>query len=127
MKTNACFLSEAEPRKVIKHVWTGLKMVLYNKLSVRFFCAAAVVRQGFVVQLVCDLLDEGNAAFREGDWTEAQDHFSEGINVALYAQAEGLNVPGSLLESLYINRAAVHQNMVNLTPYLHAFVGQAGR
>ncbi len=69
-----------------------------------------------MVQLVCDLLDEGNAAFREGDWTEAQDHFSEGVNVALYAQAEGLNVPAALLESLYVNRAAVHQNMVNLTP-----------
>lgn len=67
--------------------------------------------EGFVVQLVCDLLDEGNAAFREDDWTEAQDHFSEGVNVALYAQAEGLNVPAALLESLYINRAAVHQNM----------------
>uniref|UniRef100_A0A673J5K9 Zinc finger CCCH domain-containing protein 7B-like n=1 Tax=Sinocyclocheilus rhinocerous TaxID=307959 RepID=A0A673J5K9_9TELE len=66
---------------------------------------------GFVLQLVCDLLDEGNAVFREGDWTQARDHFSEGVNVAFYAQAEGLNVPAALLESLYINRAAVHQNM----------------
>uniref|UniRef100_A0A8C1NDQ0 Zinc finger CCCH-type containing 7Ba n=1 Tax=Cyprinus carpio TaxID=7962 RepID=A0A8C1NDQ0_CYPCA len=69
------------------------------------------IQRGFVVQLVCDLLEEGNAAFREGDSTEARDHFSEGVNVALYAQAEGLNVPAALLESLYINRAAVHQNM----------------
>ncbi|XP_016114729.1 zinc finger CCCH domain-containing protein 7A-like [Sinocyclocheilus grahami] len=67
--------------------------------------------EGFVVQLVCDLLDEGNAAFREGDWTQARGHFSEAVNVALYAQTEGLNVPAALLESLYINRAAVHQNM----------------
>ncbi|RXN11089.1 zinc finger CCCH domain-containing 7B-like protein [Labeo rohita] len=67
--------------------------------------------EGFVVQLVCDLLDEGNAAFREDDWMQARGHFSEGVNVALYAQAEGLNVPNALLESLYINRAAVHQNM----------------
>uniref|UniRef100_A0A671R302 Zinc finger CCCH-type containing 7Ba n=1 Tax=Sinocyclocheilus anshuiensis TaxID=1608454 RepID=A0A671R302_9TELE len=66
---------------------------------------------GFVVQLVCDLLDEGNDAFREGDWTQARGHFSEAVNVALYAQTEGLNVPAALLESLYINRAAVHQNM----------------
>lgn len=58
--------------------------------------------EGFVVQLVCDLLEEGNAAFREGDSTEARDHFSEGVNVALYAQAEGLNVPAALLESLSI-------------------------
>ncbi|ROL41298.1 Zinc finger CCCH domain-containing protein 7B [Anabarilius grahami] len=67
--------------------------------------------EGFVVQLVCDLLDEGNAAFREDEWTQAQGHFSEGVNVALYAQAEGLHVPAALLESLYINRAAAHQNM----------------
>lgn len=67
--------------------------------------------EGFLVQLVCDLLDEGNAAFREGDWMQAQFHFTEGVNVALYARAEGLNVPVALLESLYINRAAVHQNM----------------
>ncbi|XP_073692616.1 zinc finger CCCH-type containing 7Ba [Garra rufa] len=66
--------------------------------------------EGFLVQLVCDLLDEGNAAFRQGDWMQARSHFSEGVNVALYAQAEGLNVPTALLESLYINRAAVHQN-----------------
>uniref|UniRef100_A0A673JKI0 Zinc finger CCCH domain-containing protein 7B-like n=1 Tax=Sinocyclocheilus rhinocerous TaxID=307959 RepID=A0A673JKI0_9TELE len=69
------------------------------------------IQRGFVVQLVCDLLDEGNAAFREGDWTQARGHFSEAVNVALYAQTEGLNVPAALLESLYINRAAVHQNM----------------
>ncbi|KAI2666900.1 Zinc finger CCCH domain-containing protein 7B [Labeo rohita] len=56
--------------------------------------------EGFVVQLVCDLLDEGNAAFREDDWMQARGHFSEGVNVALYAQAEGLNVPNALLESL---------------------------
>uniref|UniRef100_A0A9J8B6A0 Zinc finger CCCH-type containing 7Ba n=1 Tax=Cyprinus carpio carpio TaxID=630221 RepID=A0A9J8B6A0_CYPCA len=67
--------------------------------------------EGFVVQLVCNLLDEGNAAFREGDWMQALGHFDEAVNVALYAQAEGLNVPAALLESLYINRAAVHQNM----------------
>uniref|UniRef100_A0A9J8CPG0 Zinc finger CCCH-type containing 7Ba n=1 Tax=Cyprinus carpio carpio TaxID=630221 RepID=A0A9J8CPG0_CYPCA len=75
-----------------------------------FFCPV-VVHQGFVVQLVCNLLDEGNAAFREGDWMQALGHFDEAVNVALYAQAEGLNVPAALLESLYINRAAVHQNM----------------
>ncbi|KAG1966940.1 zinc finger CCCH-type containing 7Ba isoform X3 [Pimephales promelas] len=67
--------------------------------------------EGFVVQLVCDLLDEGNASFREGEWTQARAHFSEGVNVSLYAQAEGLHVPNALLESLYINRAATHQNM----------------
>ncbi|KAI4880524.1 hypothetical protein NFI96_026789, partial [Prochilodus magdalenae] len=67
--------------------------------------------QGFLMQLVCNLLDEGNAAFREGEWTLARGHFSEGISVARYAQAEGLKVPVALLESLYVNRAAAHQNM----------------
>lgn len=67
--------------------------------------------EGFVVQLVCDLLDEGNAAFRDGEWSQARAHFTEGVNVALYARGEGLRVPAALLESLYINRAATHENM----------------
>uniref|UniRef100_A0A8C1HVL7 Zinc finger CCCH-type containing 7B n=1 Tax=Cyprinus carpio carpio TaxID=630221 RepID=A0A8C1HVL7_CYPCA len=99
-----------ERQKRREQIQRALSFINYNKRSVCFFFAV-VVRQGFVVQLVCDLLEEGNAAFREGDSTEARDHFSEGVNVALYAQAEGLNVPAALLESLYINRAAVHQNM----------------
>lgn len=70
--------------------------------------------QGFVVQLVCDLLDEGNTAFRDGVWPQALVHFTEGVNVALYARGEGLRVPTALLESLYINRAAAHQNMVRM-------------
>ncbi|XP_051988841.1 zinc finger CCCH domain-containing protein 7A-like [Xyrauchen texanus] len=67
--------------------------------------------EGFVIKLVCNLLDEGNAAFRERRWMQAQADFSEGVSVALYAQDEGLHVPAALLESLYINRAAAHQNM----------------
>lgn len=69
------------------------------------------------MQLVCNLLDEGNAAFREGEWTLSRSHFSEGLSVARYAQAEGLEVPTALLESLYVNRAAALHNMVSsLTP-----------
>ncbi|XP_066530794.1 zinc finger CCCH-type containing 7Ba isoform X2 [Hoplias malabaricus] len=67
--------------------------------------------EGFLMQLVCNLLDEGNAAFREGERTLARGHFSEGISVARYAQAEGLKVPPALLESLYVNRAATLQNL----------------
>ncbi|XP_009297350.2 zinc finger CCCH-type containing 7Ba [Danio rerio] len=67
--------------------------------------------EGFVVQLVCDLLEEGNAVFAERDWMRALQHFSEAISVALYAENEELSVPSGLLESLYINRAVVHQNM----------------
>lgn len=69
--------------------------------------------QGFLMQLVCNLLDEGNAAFREGDWTLARGHFSEGVSVARYAQGEGVTVPAALLESLYVNRAAAQHNMVS--------------
>lgn len=69
--------------------------------------------QSFLVHLVCNLLDEGNAAFREGDWTLARGHFSEGVSVARYAQGEGVTVPAALLESLYVNRAAVQHNMVS--------------
>ncbi|MCJ8749488.1 hypothetical protein PDJAM_G00176910 [Pangasius djambal] len=69
--------------------------------------------EGFLMQLVCNLLDEGNAAFREGDWTLARGHFSEGVSVARYAQGEGVTVPVALLESLYVNRAAAQHNMVS--------------
>lgn len=67
-----------------------------------------------MVQLVCDLLDEGNAAFRDDEWSQARAYFTEGVNVALYARGEGLQVPAALLESLYINRATAHQNMVQM-------------
>uniref|UniRef100_A0A8C9VZG6 Zinc finger CCCH-type containing 7B n=1 Tax=Scleropages formosus TaxID=113540 RepID=A0A8C9VZG6_SCLFO len=64
----------------------------------------------FLTQLVCNLLDEGNAAFREGDFRQATYHYSEGVSVARYAQAEALVIPPELLESLYVNRAAAYHN-----------------
>ncbi|XP_026877845.2 zinc finger CCCH-type containing 7Ba isoform X1 [Electrophorus electricus] len=67
--------------------------------------------EGFLMQLVCNLLDEGNAAFREGDWILARGHFSEGISVARYGQDEDVAVPPALLESLYVNRAAAQHYM----------------
>lgn len=69
--------------------------------------------QGFLTQLVCNLLDEGNAMFREGEWQQAIKDFSEGVNVAHYAQAESLEIPSALLESLYFNRAAAYHSMVS--------------
>uniref|UniRef100_A0A8C9WP95 Zinc finger CCCH-type containing 7B n=1 Tax=Scleropages formosus TaxID=113540 RepID=A0A8C9WP95_SCLFO len=66
--------------------------------------------QAFLTQLVCNLLDEGNAAFREGDFRQATYHYSEGVSVARYAQAEALVIPPELLESLYVNRAAAYHN-----------------
>ncbi|KAL0179625.1 hypothetical protein M9458_025067, partial [Cirrhinus mrigala] len=58
----------------------------------------------FLTQLVCNLLDEGNAV-------QASVHYSEGVNVARYAQSEALVIPPELLESLYVNRAAAHYSL----------------
>ncbi|XP_062859211.1 zinc finger CCCH domain-containing protein 7B isoform X2 [Trichomycterus rosablanca] len=67
--------------------------------------------EGFLTQLVCNLLDEGNTVFRDGDWKQAATHYSEGVNVARYAQSEALAIPPELLESLYVNRAAAFYNL----------------
>ncbi|XP_026861813.2 zinc finger CCCH domain-containing protein 7B isoform X2 [Electrophorus electricus] len=67
--------------------------------------------EAFLTQLVCNLLDEGNTVFRDGDWRQAAMHYSEGVNVARYAQSEALVIPPELLESLYVNRAAAHYNL----------------
>ncbi|KAM7386464.1 hypothetical protein PAMA_009197 [Pampus argenteus] len=67
--------------------------------------------QGFLTQLVCNLLDEGNALFRDRDWEQAERMFTEGLNVSDYAEAEDIQIPRVLLESLYINRAAVYQSV----------------
>lgn len=68
--------------------------------------------KAFLTQLVCNLLDEGNSCFRDGDWRQATQQYSEGISVARYAQAEALVIPHELLESLYVNRAAAYYQMV---------------
>lgn len=70
------------------------------------------LRQAFLTQLVCHLLDEGNACYRDGDWRQASQQYSEGISVARYAQAEALVIPHELLESLYVNRAAAYYQTV---------------
>ncbi|XP_019719854.1 zinc finger CCCH domain-containing protein 7B isoform X2 [Hippocampus comes] len=63
--------------------------------------------EAFLTQLVCNLLDEGNACFRrDGDCRQAAQQYGEGISVARYAQAEALIIPHKLLEGLYVNRAA---------------------
>lgn len=62
--------------------------------------------EAFLTQLVCNLLDEGNACFRDGDWRQAAQQYGEGISVSRYAQTEALAIPHELLESLYVNRAA---------------------
>ncbi|XP_061611098.1 zinc finger CCCH domain-containing protein 7B isoform X2 [Phyllopteryx taeniolatus] len=62
--------------------------------------------EAFLAQLVCNLLDEGNSCFRDGDYRQAAQQYGEGISVARYAQAEALVIPHDLLKSLYVNRAA---------------------
>ncbi|XP_059388093.1 zinc finger CCCH domain-containing protein 7B isoform X1 [Carassius carassius] len=67
--------------------------------------------EAFLTQLVCNLLDEGNTVYRDGEWRQAALHYSEGVNVARYAQSEALVIPPELLESLYVNRAAAHYSL----------------
>ncbi|XP_053269160.1 zinc finger CCCH domain-containing protein 7B [Pleuronectes platessa] len=62
----------------------------------------------FLTQLVCNLLDEGNSCYRDGDCRQATQQYGEGISVARYAQAEALVIPQELLEGLYVNRAAAY-------------------
>lgn len=81
-------------------------------LSLSPHLTLSLLRQAFLSQLVCNLLDEGNTAFREGDWRQAAAQYSEGVNVARYAQAEALLIPAALLESLYVNRAAAYYSLV---------------
>uniref|UniRef100_A0A673JBV7 Zinc finger CCCH domain-containing protein 7B-like n=1 Tax=Sinocyclocheilus rhinocerous TaxID=307959 RepID=A0A673JBV7_9TELE len=68
--------------------------------------------EAFLTQLVCNLLDEGNAVYRDGEWRQAAVHYSEGVNVARYAQSEALVIPPELLESLYVNRAGEYERGV---------------
>lgn len=79
-------------------------------LSLWPFCTRSL--QAFLTQLVCNLLDEGNSCFRDGDWRQATQQYGEGISVARYAQAEALVIPYELLESLYVNRAAAYYQTV---------------
>lgn len=78
-----------------------------------FTISVNISPQAFLTQLVCNLLDEGNSCFRDGDWRQATQQYGEGISVARYAQAEALVIPHELLESLYVNRAAAYYQTVS--------------
>lgn len=67
--------------------------------------------QDFLTGLVCNLLEEGNALFKDMSWEEATKEFSEGLNVSQYAASEEIHIPEILLESLYVNRAAAYYSM----------------
>uniref|UniRef100_A0A8C6KLL0 Zinc finger CCCH-type containing 7B n=1 Tax=Nothobranchius furzeri TaxID=105023 RepID=A0A8C6KLL0_NOTFU len=60
---------------------------------------------------MCNLLDEGNAFFREKEWEQAVGEYTEGLKVSCYAEGEEIQIPKALLESLYVNRAAAYHSM----------------
>lgn len=68
--------------------------------------------QDFLTTLVCNLLEEGNTLFKDGEWERAVREFTEGLNVSRYAAADDVCIPEVLLESLYVNRAAAYHSMV---------------
>uniref|UniRef100_A0A665SUK6 Zinc finger CCCH domain-containing protein 7A-like n=1 Tax=Echeneis naucrates TaxID=173247 RepID=A0A665SUK6_ECHNA len=61
--------------------------------------------------LVCNLLNEGNALFREGELEQGVREYSEGLNVSCYASGEDIQIPEALVESLYVNRATAYHSM----------------
>ena len=63
-------------------------------------------------QLVCNLLLEGNALYKERDCDQAVKQFTEGLSVVQYAASEEMHIPEALVESLYVNRATVYHSMV---------------
>lgn len=65
----------------------------------------------FLTVLVCNLLEEGKALFKDQDWQQAVKEFSEGLNVSQYAASEDICIPEALLESLFVNRAAAYYSM----------------
>lgn len=71
-----------------------------------------VLFQDFLTQLVCNLLEEGNALFKDREWDQAVKMFTEGLNVSDYAEAEEIHIPQVLLESLFVNRATAFHSMV---------------
>uniref|UniRef100_A0A8C6WKD6 Zinc finger CCCH-type containing 7B n=1 Tax=Neogobius melanostomus TaxID=47308 RepID=A0A8C6WKD6_9GOBI len=65
----------------------------------------------YLTGLVCNLLQEGNALFKDASWEEAVKEFSEGLDVSQYAASEDIHIPEVLLESLLVNRAAAYYSM----------------
>lgn len=65
-----------------------------------------------MTKLVCNLLDEGNAFLRDGDWEKAVTEFSKGLNAWHDARLDDIHLSEVLLESLYVRRAAAYHNMV---------------
>lgn len=65
-----------------------------------------------MTKLVCNLLDEGNAFLKDGDWEKAMTEFSKGLIAWHDARQNDIHLSEVLLESLYVRRAAAYHNMV---------------
>lgn len=87
-------------------------MVVSTKLISYNFLVPFFLLQDFLTTLVCNLLEEGNTLFKDGEWEHAVREFSEGLSVSCYAAADDVHIPEVLLESLYVNRAAAYHSMV---------------
>uniref|UniRef100_A0A670Z9R4 Zinc finger CCCH-type containing 7A n=1 Tax=Pseudonaja textilis TaxID=8673 RepID=A0A670Z9R4_PSETE len=64
--------------------------------------------QIFIRELVKNLFNEGNDAYREGDWEGSLNHYSEALNIADYANSEGIHISDEILEKLHVNRIACY-------------------
>uniref|UniRef100_A0A4W3H489 Zinc finger CCCH-type containing 7B n=1 Tax=Callorhinchus milii TaxID=7868 RepID=A0A4W3H489_CALMI len=64
--------------------------------------------KAFLHQLVKNLLEEGNALYREWEYKAALAQYVEALNVADYAESDGVIISQHLLENLYVNRAACY-------------------
>ncbi|XP_026560247.1 zinc finger CCCH domain-containing protein 7A [Pseudonaja textilis] len=62
----------------------------------------------FIRELVKNLFNEGNDAYREGDWEGSLNHYSEALNIADYANSEGIHISDEILEKLHVNRIACY-------------------
>ncbi|KAF6720108.1 Zinc finger CCCH domain-containing protein 7B [Oryzias melastigma] len=81
--------------------------LLMSIFKIFLFCSS----QDYLTQLVCNLLEEGNAFFKDGLWEQAAREFTEGLNVSIYAESEEIQIPEALQESLFVNRAAAYHSM----------------
>ncbi|KAJ7306032.1 hypothetical protein JRQ81_010398 [Phrynocephalus forsythii] len=62
----------------------------------------------FIRELVKNLFNEGNDGYRECDWEGSLNHYSEALNIADYANSEGIHISDDILEKLHVNRIACY-------------------
>uniref|UniRef100_A0A8D0GUY5 Zinc finger CCCH domain-containing protein 7A n=1 Tax=Sphenodon punctatus TaxID=8508 RepID=A0A8D0GUY5_SPHPU len=65
----------------------------------------------FIRELVRNLFNEGNDAYREGDWGASLNHYTEALSIAEYANSEEINISNEIQEKLHVNRIACYSNM----------------